>query len=81
MGKRTYIRHTWKGKATLTTWTQTRCLRCQRFLSNKQIKYCKRCSELITKIKHQIDSKLYRVRHKKKVIQDREDQGRSVLDE
>lgn len=31
----------------LVTWSQRRCIKCQRFLSKKQQKYCKPCSDKV----------------------------------
>ena len=47
-GNRTYIQHI-HGKTTLVTWSQKRCVRCKRFLSMKQLKYCKRCAVVMHK--------------------------------
>lgn len=38
--------HTRKGNI-LTSWSQRRCKKCQRFLSDKQHLYCKRCGEKV----------------------------------
>jgi len=46
---RRYERHKWKGKATLKSWRQRRCQKCQRFLTKKQYKYCLACAKEIAK--------------------------------
>ena len=41
---RTYIKHKRGGKNILVTWSQRRCLRCQKFLSKRQEKHCSECA-------------------------------------
>jgi hypothetical protein len=36
----------------LLTWSQRRCKKCQRFLSKKEIKLCKRCYNKLSKLWH-----------------------------
>jgi RNA polymerase subunit RPABC4/transcription elongation factor Spt4 len=50
-GFRTYLHRRVNGIETriLGTWAQRRCVKCQRFLSKHQQKYCSFCSDKIVK--------------------------------
>ena len=43
--RRCYTKHTWKGKAVLTTWFIARCQDCKKFINTTQHKWCKTCSQ------------------------------------
>jgi len=46
---RSYTRLTNGGPAVLVIWSQRRCVRCKRFLSKHQQKYCGACSYKVQK--------------------------------
>ena len=43
MADRTYIHNKFHGPQVLVTWCQRRCVRCQRYLGKREMKYCDRC--------------------------------------
>jgi len=48
MERRTYRRYSVRGKTrVLVGWIQRRCIRCERFLSLREMKYCSKCRKEI----------------------------------
>lgn len=55
-------------KRVLVTWSQRLCIRCKRFLSKRQIKYCSRCWDNVDREQKNKAQKVYQKKLKDLIV-------------
>jgi hypothetical protein len=56
---RLYSYKIYNGYRILISWGQRRCIKCQRFLSKRELKYCKDCAKTANREQKKLNMKKY----------------------